>query len=306
MHKVKNKILQTLFLKDINNIAVFIIIVTLLKLILAGLFSSDYQNKMFYPFVGEMFNGNNPYQFYYEKKMISSFPYPTIMLFIESIGYFFSSLVSDNIFLKNLLFKLPLLIFDLIGLLVIIKIFPNQRKSLTYIYYSSPIIIYSIYMHGQLDIIPIVLLVISINFLINSNSKYHFLFILFLAFSIMSKQHILAVVPIIIMYIYKKYGLKKSISTLIRLIFIIGALCIPFMSQGFISNVLFNEEQNRITTVFIQYNNVSLYIPIVATLLIYLKVFSLNSMNKDLLFSFCGITFSVFLAFVSPMPGWFV
>ncbi len=290
----------------ISGIYAFVIITSVIKILLAGIFSSDYQNMLFYPFIGEFFNGHNPYQYYYENNLISSFPYPPAMLLIESIGYWFSLLSHNSVFLRNVLFKLPLLIIDLIGLYIITKMFPKQKNFLAVIYFSSPIILYSTYMHGQLDLIPIVFLVISIYFLTSSIPRHYSLFILFLSLSILTKQHILAVVPVILMYICKKHGIKRTLVTILSMMLSIIILCLPFMSKGFIENVLLNNEQNAITTVFIHYDNLKLCIPIVSILLIFLKVFSQRSMNKDLLMSFCGISFSVFLAFVPPMPGWYV
>ena len=42
-----------------------------------GFFSSDYQDLMFIPFVKCFLTGQgNPYQFYYDNDLLSSFPYP--------------------------------------------------------------------------------------------------------------------------------------------------------------------------------------------------------------------------------------
>ena len=57
-----------------------------LKLILMGLFSSDYQDIMFIPFVDTFLSGHNPYDYYYQNHLISSFPYFPFMLLIESVG----------------------------------------------------------------------------------------------------------------------------------------------------------------------------------------------------------------------------
>ena len=43
-----------------------IIVGVVFKLLLMGLFSSDYQDLMFIPFVGCFLGGKNPYQFYYD------------------------------------------------------------------------------------------------------------------------------------------------------------------------------------------------------------------------------------------------
>ena len=122
----------------LHNFYLFIIGITIFKIILMGLFSSDYQNKMFMPFV-DVFLKNigeiNPYEYYYVNKLIPSFPYPPLMLIIESIGGLFGNLVPESmIFLKNVLFKIPNLIFDFWGLYFLIKLFPIRRKYIGVLY----------------------------------------------------------------------------------------------------------------------------------------------------------------------------
>ncbi|NLG05178.1 MAG: uridine kinase [Clostridia bacterium] len=287
---------------------IFIIGLTIVKCIIAGFFSSDYQDIMFIPFVESFVkNHENPYQYYYNNHLLSSFPYPTIMLLIESIGWILKHLFAGNsVFLSNLLFKLPLCFFDLLCMFMLIKLYPKQRKRLALIYYTSPIILYSVYMHGQLDIIPIAFLMVSIYCLVQNRKKMDYAFVFFLAASIMTKQHILAVVPILLMDYYKKRSVKESILITCLLGILTLGFALPFWGEGFVGIVLFNREQTAITDVFLSYSDIKLYIPVLAVILIFLKVMCLRNMNKDLLLSFCGITFFVFLAFVSPMPGWFV
>ena len=61
---------------ELHNFHIFIIAITILKIILMGLFSSDYQNKMFMPFVETFINniisGNyvNTYEYYYLRSVV--------------------------------------------------------------------------------------------------------------------------------------------------------------------------------------------------------------------------------------------
>ena len=70
--------------------------------------------------------------------------------------------------------------------------------------------------------------------------------------------------------------------------------------------VLLNKEQNGITSLFWEYSTTKVYLAILAIVLIYLRAFSINKINKNLLYSFCGVLFSVFSVLVLPMPGWYV
>ena len=69
----------------------FLAALLVLKVTLAALFTSDYQNQMFIPFVDRFLSGLggegwNVYQYYYENGLPPSFPYPPLMLLLESVG----------------------------------------------------------------------------------------------------------------------------------------------------------------------------------------------------------------------------
>ena len=69
----------------------FIFAVTLFKIILMALFSSDYENKLFIPFVENYILNNdiNPYDDFLDDNGIVAFPYPPLMLFIEYLSVYF-------------------------------------------------------------------------------------------------------------------------------------------------------------------------------------------------------------------------
>ena len=295
--------------KKLSKFQVFIIGVIFLKILLSGLFSSDYQNILFMKFINgflaELRNGNlvNPYKLFSNE--VALFPYPPFMFGIELLGGVLSSLFS-NVFLKNILFKLPNLAFDLWGLYFLMKMFPNKRKYIGVLYFASPIIVYSTYMHGQLDIIPTVLLLGSLYYLTVKRSNK--LFVIFLICSLSTKLHILAILPILFIYLLKKEGVYVAVKEIGITVLSVFLIIIPFLdrSGGFLNMVLLNKEQTSVTKIFFSYNQVNIYLSIFSVVLIYLRAFSINKINKNLLYSFCGVVFSSFLIFVLPMPGWYV
>lgn len=286
-----------------------VVVIVILKLVLMGLFSSDYQDKMFIPFVKTFVEGHvDPYEHYYDNQLLRSFPYPPLMLLIESAGGFLLSVFHPgSIFLRGILFKLPLLAFDCAGLYFLRKLSKIRAKYLLVIYFLSPINLYATYMHGQLDIIPTVLLLSSLCFLINGKGLRTLMgFSVCLALAITTKFHILAAVPIVFMFLCKKRGMKAALlSGAVTAALIIGIL-LPFWGEGLVELVFFSREQNVLKQVFLDYGTVRLIIPILAVVLIYLKVFELQYMNSQLLLSLLGVLFVVFLVCVPPMPGWFI
>lgn len=281
-------------------------IVVFIKLLMMAICSSDYQELMFVPFVENFLSGNNPYQYYYEHGLISSFPYPPLMLLIESV-FGWVSLKANNIFFARLIFKMPLLLFDVLGFVILRKMCGTRRKYLLILYFCSPIILFSTYMHGQLDVIPTTFLVLSLYYLTRNDKAYDMhIAALFLGCALATKLHILAVLPIVIMYVLKKTNIRSSCIFAAEIAIVLAAAVIPFWGDGFIYGVLGNKEQASILNVVLDYGSAQLLIVLVVVCLLYLKTFELNSINKELLLSIVGVLFSVFLMCVAPMPGWFV
>ncbi|MBP2657678.1 MAG: prk [Firmicutes bacterium] len=306
MSKINN------ILTKLHNFYVFIILVTFLKVILMGLFSSDYQNKMFMPFV-DIFVTNiskgyfNPYEYYYSNHLLESFPYPPLMLYIESIGSVLIHIFGGtSLFFRNILFKLPNLFFDFMGLYFLMKLYPHRRKYVGILYFASPIILYSTYMHGQLDIIPTALLLGSIYYLLSKEPFNGSLFTFFLVAALSTKLHILAVLPVLFLYIVKQNEATKAWRWMIYTFIFTIVIMLPFMSQGLIATILLNNEQNLLSQVYFQFVNIKVYLPILAVLFVYLQEFMIRNINKDLLMSFCGVLFATFLTLLPPMPGWYV
>lgn len=288
----------------------FIAGIMVIKIILMGMCSSDYQNELFEPFVYDFVtNGGNVYQRFVAHKKMSAFPYPPMMLLVESMGMIFIKLFGvTNIFLTNIWFKLPSFVLDFIGLKVLVSFRPEKRRYIAVLYYASPIVIYSVYMHGQLDLIPMVFLMIALFMLMSKKRvKYRYwMGIFFTVIALLCKFHVLAVLPIIFFYIKKRDGLKCALYYIVGvgLGVVIGVL--PVWSEGFKSLVLFNTEQRVLMNAAFDFNTVQLYIPIFAVLLVYLSAFKINYMNRELLLILDGIVFAIFLFFCSPMPGWYV
>ncbi len=292
--------------------SILFVIAIILNVILMGLFSSEYQDDMFMPFVENFISnlGNgiwNPYDYYYNHEMVQNFPYPPLMLFIISIpGIILHVTELNSVFISNIIFKIQNLIFGLLCMHYLSKIYPDRKRKIYLLGLTSPIILYASYLHGQLDMIPTAFLIGAVYHMTSKEDKYGVLAPLMLAAAISCKMHILAAVPIVFQYIYLRDGIRKCIRFFsIAAVFVL--VCIgPFWGEGFVYNVLFNDEQTILTKVFFDFAGKEIYIPILAVLIIYLKVLGLKNMNKDLLFGFLGVLFATFLALIPPMPGWYV
>ena len=293
--------------KDRKYHALIFLCVILLKILIMGLFSSDYQDRMFIPFVRVFLEGSNPYEYYYQNHLLPSFPYFPVMLIIESFGgLLLTVLQPTGVFVCNLLFKLPVLMMDLIGFWCIRSIGVRYKYAMVF-YFCSPIILFGTYVHGQLDIIPTVFLILAVCFLLKWKKRYNLLcYSIFLGFAIGCKAHILAAVPILFLYIEKKRGMWEAvkyhaISALLVMICTAG-----FWGEGFVQMVLLNKEQSALTVVNLDYGAVYLALPILFLAIVYLNVYELNYFNRNLLMSMLAMLFSVFLISLSPMPAWYI
>ena len=218
-------------MKKINKrILTFIIIV---KLILIFIFSSQYSSELFYPFLTSIsFENFNPWALFYEKDLIDNFPYHALMLYI--LAPF--ALLSELLNISESLIKIPLLIADLGILYVFIKLFPNKEKKIYLFYFLNPVILYAIYIHSQLDIIPTALLFISIYKLNLNKIKFS---ALFFGLALATKFHVIIALPLILFYLYKKYNSNASVKYILISGLILLLIDLPFLfSDGFIHMVL--------------------------------------------------------------------
>ena len=297
-----------------SSFSIFLLLTVAIKVAMLATFTSDYQIRLFVPFLndflelikeGGLLLGMNVYSDFYNKVGSVAFPYPPLMLLIESLAIFFASKLGGG-FAFEIVSKLPLLFFDLLGLYFLLKIFPTRRKIVGLLYFCSPIILYAIYMHGQLDIIPTSLLLGSLYFLFNKRKNSQFFSAVFLSLALLTKLHILAVVPAIFILLWKRKNYLDLFSYFFVVLLCICLVCAPFSGNEFWSAVLWNKEQSLLTQVYINFVDLKIYLPIMALIFIYLHEYMLIDTNRSLFFSLCGLLFGVFLILIPPMPGWYV
>lgn len=239
-----------------------------------------------------------------------SFPYGIVMyLFYKvpiSIGYSLDQLFGIS-YITKISLGLSSLLFDLgtlYGIAFIAKKY--SIKSLLLFYWCSPIVIYIVYWHGQLDILPICLLIWSISLMhiekpIGSG--------ILLGLAISAKYSMLISLPFILIYYLRNKRLTKQLY--LNLIpfgmILISNILIYFISNGFGEMVIQSPETNKLFYVNVSYgSDLKLYIlPTVFLVLIYV-FWRLEKITLDLLFVSIGIGFFSVLILLPPSPGWFL
>jgi len=237
-----------------------------------------------------------------------AFPYGVVMylayLPLTTLGWLFDQVLSTGWFAK-LGFGLTSLFFDY-GLLVGIAILARQYspKLLLISYWCSPLVIYILYWHGQLDILPVCLLVWGVAIL---QRRLTTAAGVFLGFAISAKFSMVAAFPFIAIYLYRNPRLRREIICFVSVtILTLGLTCLPFIfSESFQTMVLRTPEADRIFTVFLSYGSeLRLFLlPTVYILALYL-IWRLERITLDLFIISIGIGFFALLLLLPPAPGW--
>ena len=287
---------------------VFLVVVIGFKLVLMGMFSSDYQEKMFLPFVSCFVTDHqNPYQYFFQNTSINPFPYPPFMLLIES-AFGWIALQVSSFFVRSLIFKLPILLFDCLAFYFLVRIVPKgNMRYICVVYFLSPIILYAGYMHSQLDVIPTALSVMGVFFLLNKPLYWNYLkSAIFFGFALAAKSHVAAILPIIFFYVRKKEDLRTVCVYAAVIMLTYAIFLLPFLCEGFIRNVYFNQEQIKLQTIYLPYENRRLFLAILILTFVYAKSYIACHIAKSFLVNMVSITFLSLVLFVPAMPAWFI
>jgi len=277
-----------------------------IKLFLLAIFSSGYSSDLFQPFIQTFVDGHlNPWQYYFENNYLDSFPYHGLMLYLLSIPTLIINLFNiENQLISNFIFKLPLFMADITIFYILLKLFDRKRDKIILFYLLNPVIIYAIYIHSQLDIIPIALLFMALYFLIKNKLLY---FSTFLGMALSTKLNVLVVLPLIFFYLLKEYNIKKAIEFILIPFIILFSFDVPYIfSDGFIQMVLLNPKQSLMFDSYYKIGNLELLLPVASIIMVYLHFFNQNKVNKDLLFFYFGILFTATIFFIYPAPAWYV
>ena len=189
-----------------------------IKLFAILLIPSSISNDLFAPFVSYFLDSNfqNPYEFF-SNQSLEPFPYPLGMLYLLSIPIIAVNLIITFASVSVLL-KLPVLFFDLL-LFFIIKSWLNHKSTtkLILIFWMSPVLFYISYFYGQLDIIPISILFLSLYFLFKNKLAVSSII---LGIALSTKTMIAIVVPFLIIFLISQKQRYSSIFVYLLLLFL--------------------------------------------------------------------------------------
>jgi uridine kinase len=283
-----------------------------LKIICGCLLASGFMTDLFAPFVNYAVTEQplNVYTHFQTNGAGNEFPYPPLMLLLLAIprlvlSIFFPA-TGPISFADIAALRVTLLLADMVILFILLRWLKQHTRKVMWLYWLSPVFLYINYIHGQLDIIPVCLLLLSLYKLFN---KQFIWACLFLGLAICCKTSMLLAVPFILIYGYKQSWLssKNLVTGIGAMLCCIVAINLPFIGQaGFRQMVYNNPEQAKFfaTSFPLSAGGLFLITPAVYLLLL-VKFRSFWQINRDLLLMFLGFAFGIITIFITPMPGWY-
>tara|TARA_B100001750_G_scaffold51463_1_gene39159 strand:+ start:8013 stop:10127 length:2115 start_codon:yes stop_codon:yes gene_type:complete len=282
----------------------------LIKLIFIFTIYPVIQSEWFVPFVVSFIE--NPSFFPWDTfinsgKDLLAFPYGPSMILFYLPTTFIGTLLDNqfgSVFWSGLGFRLTLLLADIFLLLILLQQFREYIKQILNFYWLSPLVLFIVYWHGQIDIIPVALLFFSLGCLKNGEYK---LGGFVLALSVTSKYSMLIGVPIIFVYLWLNHDLKGGFwETLISFSILSIVFIAPFLlSSGFWDMVIFNREIDKLYALTMDLgNNVTIYVIPSMYLLFLYYAWRMQRMNYELLLATLAVGFSIIIFLTPPPPGW--
>ena len=284
---------------------IFLIGLTL-KVIFGTFLASNYLLGYFIPFVDYFVSnfGQNPYEYFLTIQRQDVFPYPAGMLYILAIPQSILHLLGIGAFPATLLaYRLVILLADCC-IYFVLRTWLNTDSTmrLLWLYWLSPVAFYINYVHGQLDVIPIALLVVSLYMIFN---RKIFLAAMFLGMALASKTSVALILPLYILFISRE-RLNNISLFILALIATFVVINLPFLlDPSFLKIVFMNEEQAKIFSLFIDISGTHYYLVLAGWLYILGLGLRVGMKNRNLFIMFIGFSFSVFLMFIPPMYGWY-
>jgi len=220
----------------------------------------------------------------------------------------------SNLSMRTLfVLKFPYLIFELAATFVLLKIYDDRLKNiwLILLWWLNPILIYAVYAWGRYDIIPLLLVLVSIYFAKKDKVWYSFIF---LGFAIACRDVYLIILPLYLIYFYKnKHSLISQILVVYLPIYAIDKL-FAFLKnfEPNISSSLYILSASYSNSIdYVLYTTISTNDSKIAPLffiipLIYLYFLSKKKKNFDLLVKFSTAVFVVFLVLSRIHPHYMI
>jgi uridine kinase len=203
-------------------------------------------------------------------------------------------------------YEMTLLAADFCLLITLHHLLPGRQRLILAVYWLSPIVIFASYALGLNDLVPALLLILSIFFIRRIELK---LAGALCAAAISAKLSMVVALPFFLIYLYNNKALRQRITQFL-FGFLVSALILglPFLFSHAGLQMLFgNPEMGKIYRVTLNLgSNISVYIvPFGYMIMLYLA-WRVRRLNFDLFQAITGMTFLLIVLMIPASPGWFV
>jgi uridine kinase len=284
-------------------------IVLALKVVMSAMLASHYMRNLFVPFLNYFVESHfaNPWQHFVQLGRANSFPYPPVMLFVLAIprvlfGWLLPQGTDTVTWAHLLVMRIPLLASD-IGIAALLAAwFPGRHKRILTYWWCSPLAIYVLYWHGQLDIIPTALFLGALQLIRTERMNAA---MVVLGLSIAAKTHLFIALPFLFVYLLQELGLKKTLRAALVTIATYAVVVVPFLfSPAFVLSVFGTQEQARLFELRIAIGPQMWFMVAPGVILVlWYRFMAYRYRNWDLLMLYLGILFSIFILLAPPAPG---
>jgi uridine kinase len=287
----------------------FFVIGLILRLIMMALILPYAQNTWFVPFVRHFLDnpGFDPWTSF---SVINSygFPYGPVM-FAGLLPFLTLGKIVETVFAVNTaawVVKAAICSADFVLFFILLRMFPKNEKGVIFWYWLSPIVFAANYWAGQLDIIPMSILSLSLYYLQQNRFRKAGAA---LACAISAKFSMGIVVPFFLVYIIKNkrlaaYRMPFFASFLAGL----SLLCaVPlFLSKGYFIMALGTRELDRLFELNLRLGVVPVFLtPILYGILLYVA-WRMARMTFNLFFSLAGCSMLLLILTTVTPPGWYL
>lgn len=199
-----------------------------------------------------------------------------------------------------------LLAADFALLLELRQLLPGRDRLLLVAYWLSPIVIFASYGLGLNDLIPVLLLTLSLYFTRKLQLKHAGI----LCVAAMSaKLSMVLALPFFLIYLFNNRTLRHLLPQFLTGLLLGGTMLgLPFLFSGSGLYMLFsNPEMGKVYRLAINLGgNILIYtVPLIYLVMLYM-VWRVKRLNYDLFHAIMGIAFLLVVLMTPASPGWFV
>lgn len=288
------------------------IAVLVLKIACLFAFATKFPREYFIPFLDSAVKniGSNPWSINHTEL----FPYGGVLfaiLFVPKIIFYwiFGDLATGVHSLSLFALKMPLLFFDIVLFKTLESLSENRPKSLLYLVWMNPVIFFITYIHGQLDIVSMTFVCLS---LLALNKKKTLQSAIFMGLATASKFHVVLAAPVILFFLWNNNFRKQALSQIISWsgislgIAVLGFLPHFLASQVGQASTSAPEVQRLFALHFDLGSDLHLYPGIMLIMLVFGRLLISTRMTDIGLFFGVGSVFIVTVLASSPATGWYL